>query len=79
MPRNAQRPPRQLQLVSIDVAAERLNVNSRSVRRWIADGRIPGYRVGRLLKVDLAEVDAFVRPVPVATAAADSSRQNGHS
>ncbi|MGW0048370.1 helix-turn-helix domain-containing protein [Nocardia cyriacigeorgica] len=39
--------------------ARRYDVSERTVRSWIADGRIPAYRVGsKLLKLDPAEVDA---------------------
>ena len=55
------------QLAGIGKAANLVDVCERTVRRWIADGLITGYRVGpKLLKVDLAEIDALVRPVPTA-------------
>lgn len=59
----APRPRRQL--VTVEAAAERLDVSARSVRRYITAGRLTGYRVGpRLIKVDLAEVETFARPIP---------------
>ena len=52
-------------LASVAVAAEHLDVNPRTVRRRIADGTITGFRVGRLVKVDLNEVEAkMLRPIP---------------
>lgn len=46
------------QLVSIQAAAEHFDVTTRTIRRWIAEGRVTGYRVGRrLIKVDLTECE----------------------
>jgi excisionase family DNA binding protein len=53
-------------LVNITQAAEYADVHPMTLRRWIAAGRVPAYRAGpRLLKVDLNELDAMLRPVPV--------------
>jgi len=50
-------------LISLTQAAESLDVNPRTIRRWIAAGRLPAYRVGpRLVKVDPADLAALVRP-----------------
>ncbi len=36
----------------------------RTLRRYIASGRLTGYRVGpRLVRVDLNELDANLRPI----------------
>src|SRR4051812_3741216 len=49
----------------LDEAAEYLGVSPLTVRRRIADGTIPGHRLGRrVLRVDLNEVDAAMEPVP---------------
>jgi excisionase family DNA binding protein len=54
-------------LISITDAAAYADVSPRTIRRWIATGRLPGYRVGpRLVKVDLADLDAVVRRIPAA-------------
>jgi excisionase family DNA binding protein len=46
-------------------AATYLNVNQRTIRRLIADGVLTGYRLGgRLIRVDLDEVDQSMRPIP---------------
>ncbi len=48
-------------------AGEVLGVSARTVRRYVIDGRLTGYRVGpKLLKVDLNEVDRLARPVAAA-------------
>lgn len=49
--------------VSIAEAAEYLNVTTRTIRQMIADGRLTGYRSGkRLVRVDLNQVDAAMKP-----------------
>ncbi len=45
-----------LMLVALTVAAEELGVSVKTLRRRISDGTIHGYRVGRLIRVDLDEV-----------------------
>ena len=53
-------------LISMEQAAERLNLNPRTIRGWIDDGRIRGWRLGpRLIKVSKAEVDGQLQPMPV--------------
>jgi excisionase family DNA binding protein len=51
-------------LIDIPEAAEHLRVCTKTVRRFISDGKLTGYRVGRLIRVDLAEVDALAAPIP---------------
>jgi excisionase family DNA binding protein len=44
-------------------AAERTHVSVRTLRRWIAQGRLNVYRVGpRLLRVDPDDVEAMMKP-----------------
>ncbi|MEP9391682.1 helix-turn-helix domain-containing protein [Gordonia sp. VNK1] len=51
-------------LESITVAAEYADVSVRTLRRYIASGRLTAYRVGpRLIKVDLNDLDAMMRRV----------------
>ncbi len=46
-------------LVSLNDGATYVGVHARTLRRYVAAGRITAYRVGpRLIKVDLAELDA---------------------
>jgi excisionase family DNA binding protein len=59
------------QYESIEDAAARLDVNPRTRRRRIADGSIPGYRVGggRSIRLDREEVDArLLTPIPTVSA-----------
>ncbi|MBS1674673.1 helix-turn-helix domain-containing protein [Leucobacter sp. HNU] len=43
-------------LVSLVVAAESLGVSVKTIRRRISDGTVRGYRVGRLIRVDMEEL-----------------------
>jgi excisionase family DNA binding protein len=60
-PRGRHRP----QLISVTEAAARLDISTRTLRRYIAAGRLTAYRIGpRLIKIDAAELDQL----PVALA-----------
>ena len=50
-------------LLSVDEFAHRVGVSSATVRRWISDGRMPAYKVGRFLRLDPLDVDRCVTPV----------------
>jgi excisionase family DNA binding protein len=53
--------------LTIADAAVRLRVSTKTIRRRIADGSLTGYRVGpHLIRLDPAEVDALMRPIPTA-------------
>ncbi|MGH3261435.1 MAG: helix-turn-helix transcriptional regulator [Trebonia sp.] len=54
--------------VTIATAAERLGLSTKSVRRRIADGTLPAYRIGpRLIRLDSADVDRLLpRRIPAA-------------
>ena len=59
------------QFASTLVASKRYGVSEKSIRRYIANGLITGYRVGqkRLIRVDLEECDAkLVTTIPTAQA-----------
>jgi excisionase family DNA binding protein len=53
-------------LVDIDTAAAHLGVNPRTIRNYASTGLLTAYRVAgqRLLRFDIAEVDALAQPVP---------------
>lgn len=53
--------------VSISETAELWGTTERFVRACVARGEISGYRIGsRLIRLNRAEVEAFVRPIPTA-------------
>ncbi|MFL6142994.1 MAG: helix-turn-helix domain-containing protein [Labedaea sp.] len=60
--------PKPRRLASLVVAAEVLDVCPRTVRRLIAAGDLPGYRVDgtRVVKVDLNDVEKLIRRIPAA-------------
>lgn len=50
---------------SLAAAAERTGVSIRTLRRRIAEGRLPAYRSGpRLIRVDPADVDRLMVQIP---------------
>jgi excisionase family DNA binding protein len=50
--------------VGISDAAQHAGVCPKTIRRWIAAGDLPAYRVGpRLIKIDLADLDAMFQPI----------------
>ena len=54
-------------LESIPKAAEIYGVHHSTLRRYVSAGRITGYRFGpRMLRVDLDEIDALLRPLATA-------------
>lgn len=42
-------------------AAELLGVQSRTLYRFIDEGRLPAYRFGRVIRVQRCDLEAFVR------------------
>lgn len=52
-------------LISTADAARMVDVHPRTLRNYIAQGYLTGYRVGpRLLKVDADELERFLSPIP---------------
>lgn len=52
-------------LISQQAAAEYLGVTERTIRNYVSRGQLRAYRVGgRLVRVDLNELDAMLRPIP---------------
>lgn len=55
--------------ISPDEAAARWSVSRDTIRRLIASGQVTGYRLNRrIIRVDVAEVDAAFRPIPTTAA-----------
>ena len=54
---------------SLTLGAEHIGVSEKTLRRWIAGGILTGYRVGpRMIRLDLDELEAIVRPIHSANA-----------
>jgi excisionase family DNA binding protein len=65
MPMPAQRTAPARNLASMIEAADYAGVTVRTLRRYIAEGRLTGYRLGpRMIRIDLTELEALLRPIP---------------
>jgi excisionase family DNA binding protein len=50
--------------ITVPQAAERKGVSAKTIRRWIADGTLPAYRVGqKLIRIRVADLDALGTPL----------------
>lgn len=70
MPRtglDAQVSPYGLPELTVSDAAAMLRVNAKIVRRAISEGRLPAFRVGRLIRVRAEDVAALVTPIRTTT------------
>jgi excisionase family DNA binding protein len=47
-------------LVSVEDVAEYIGVKRDTVRNWIRQGLIPGYKIGKLWKLKMPEVEAWI-------------------
>ena len=73
-----QRPHRELE--SPQELAELFGITTKTVRRRIAEGTLPAFRVGRQIRIDVtAAEDALMRPMNAAAAALISTRRGGRS
>lgn len=46
-------------LVTVEQAAEQLNLHPKTVLRYIHDGRLPATRIGKAYRIGRAQLDAF--------------------
>lgn len=54
-------------LISQADAADEASVSVKTIRRWISQGRLTGYRAGpKLLRVDRDELMRMIAPIPAA-------------
>ena len=44
--------------------AKRVGVSEKTLRRRIASGELPAYRIGTRIRLKPADVDALLRPIP---------------
>lgn len=47
--------------VNLEDVAEHLSLSKDTVRNWVKEGRLPHYKVGKMYKFQLSEIDALVR------------------
>lgn len=62
--------------ITVEQAAERLQVKPNTVRAWIKQGRIPGRKIGRVFRIPEQALDAFVSEMPLQ--ASVHHRLSGH-
>jgi len=65
------------ELISLKEAAELLSVSRSTLRRWIAQGLLPYVRLGRLLRVRVADLDALVRIGFLGRGKGDATKEAG--
>lgn len=54
------------EFVSPEDAAEHMGVATKTIRRWIKSGLLPGYSVGpRFIRVRLSDLDAMLTPIKI--------------
>jgi len=56
-------PTKPARLISTAAAAKRLSVHPNTIRGFIADKQLKGYRVGRLIRLDAAEIEDFIKEI----------------
>ena len=47
-------------MLKVQDVAERLNVTTKTVTRWIEDGKLPAYRFGKDFRIKKEDFDEFV-------------------
>ncbi len=52
--------------VSLEAGAAYYDISTRTLRRAIAEGRVPAVKVGRQIRIAWADLDALARPIPAA-------------
>lgn len=58
---------RDTRYVPLSVAAEYVSMTEAGMRKFIAEGRLTGYRLGkRSIRVDMREVAELLEPIPTA-------------
>lgn len=69
MPTRDDAAPR-VEWLNLDDAAACLGCSTRTVRRYIADGHLPAYRIrgGRGIRIKRTDVNAMLVPVPTVAA-----------
>jgi excisionase family DNA binding protein len=66
--------PRGKRFASVQDGAHYSGLSEKTLRRYISDGRLTGYRLGvRLLRIDLNELDQLFKPIPNAGGGTDAA------
>lgn len=55
--------------LTVPQACAQMQVGQRTLRRWIAEGQLPAYRMGdQLIRIRASDLDVMCRPIPSARA-----------
>jgi excisionase family DNA binding protein len=46
--------------LTIAEVAERLNISEKTLRKWVGDGILPGFKLGGCVRVDEGDLAAFI-------------------
>jgi excisionase family DNA binding protein len=52
--------PEKEKLVGVDEVADYIGVKSDTVRMWVRKGYLPGYKLGKLWKLKMSDVDKWL-------------------
>ncbi len=67
LPPRTTQPTARRDWLTLQEAADRTGLGTRTIRRYVATGQVTGYRVGvKAVRVKTADVDALFRPIPTA-------------
>ncbi len=62
--------------LSVEEIAVHLGIKKDTVYKWVAKKHLPTHKVGRLLKFDKEEIDAWVRSGSAAESSTTKSKQD---
>jgi excisionase family DNA binding protein len=48
-------------LLRVDDVARELKISTKTLRRWLQDGRLPYHRFGRQIRISAEALNAFIR------------------
>ena len=48
----------------VDETAEELNVSESTIRRWLANGKLKGWKEGGVVRIERESIDQFVKAHP---------------
>lgn len=54
-------PAAEIEWLSTGAAAKRLGVTVRTLYRFVDEGQVPAYKLGRVIRLQRSEVDEFIR------------------
>ena len=55
------RPEMEERLLTIDDIAEFLQVNPMTIYAWVRDGKIPAFKIGKVLRFKKSEIDEWLK------------------